>query len=355
MSKKKKPAFQQTKQAAKPAPTQGNFSAGLPIPGDRSTIFIGPPELVLTSGTDYQDVWYDNDFDHWTPPISRLALARLPNANAQHDGILYARKNMIASSFIGGGLSREQVGALAFDYLLFGDVALLKVRNGWGDVVGLHPLPSMYLRIRRTGEFVILQKGEPLVYSPADIIFFSQYDPQQQIYGLPDYIGGINSALLNSEATIFRRRYYNNGAHMGGILYTSDSNLSDELEAEIKKKIEGTKGLGNFRNMFINIPGGDKEGVKFIPVGDISAKDEFANVKNISAQDVLTAHRFPAGLAGIIPQNTAGLGDPIKARETYRQDEVVPVQRMLAETIAADPEVPGRLRLNFEFSTPAGE
>lgn len=353
MSKKKKPASQRATQTAKSAQKRNNFNSVMPIPGDRSTIFIGPPELVLTSGTDYQDVWYDNDYDHWTPPINRLALARLPNANAQHDGILYARKNMIASNYLSGGLTREQVGAMAFNYLLFGDVPLLKIRNGWGDVVGLHPLPSMYMRIRRSGEFVILQKGEPLVYTPEDIIFFSQYDPQQQIYGLPDYIGGINSALLNSEATIFRRRYYNNGAHMGGILYTTDPNLSDEVEAEIKKKIEGTKGLGNFRNMFINIPGGDKEGVKFIPVGDISAKDEFANVKNISAQDVLTAHRFPAGLAGIIPQNTAGLGDPIKARETYRKDEVIPVQQMFAETIAADREVPARLHLNFDTSTPA--
>ncbi|EMH4132616.1 phage portal protein [Serratia marcescens] len=343
------------KPAQKPTQPAKAFSAGLPIPGDRSTIFIGPPELVLTSGTDYQDVWYDNDYDHWTPPISRLALARLPNANAQHDGILYARKNMIASSYTGGGLTREQIGAMAFDYLLFGDLPLLKVRNGWGQVVRLQPLPSMYMRIRRSGEFVILQKGEPLVYAPDDIIFFRQYDPQQQIYGLPDYIGGINSALLNSEATIFRRRYYNNGAHMGGILYTTDPNLSEEVEAEIKKKIEGTKGLGNFRNMFINIPGGDKEGVKFIPVGDISAKDEFSNVKNISAQDVLTAHRFPAGLAGIIPQNTAGLGDPIKARGTYRQDESIPVQKMFAERVAADPEVPPHLRLNFDFSTPVGE
>lgn len=343
------------KPAQKPAQQPKTFSVGLPIPGDRSSIFIGPPEMVLTSGTDYQDVWYDNDYDHWTPPISRLALARLANANAQHGGVLYARKNMITSSYVGGGLTRKQLEAMTFDLLTFGDVPLLKVRNGWGQVVRLQPLPSMYMRIRRSDEFVILQKGEPLVYSPDDIIFLSRYDPQQQIYGLPDYIGGINSALLNSEATIFRRRYYNNGAHMGGILYTTDPNLSDEVEAEIKKKIEGTKGLGNFRNMFINIPGGDKEGVKFIPVGDISAKDEFASVKNISAQDVLTAHRFPAGLAGIIPQNTAGLGDPIKSRETYRQDEVIPVQRMLAEAIAADPEVSSRLHLNFNFETPAGE
>jgi capsid portal protein len=39
-------------------------------------------------------------------------------------------------------------------------------------------------------------------------------------------------------------------------------------------------------------------------------KDEFANIKNISAQDVLTAHRFPAGLAGILPTDGAILGAP---------------------------------------------
>ncbi|AVJ18305.1 MULTISPECIES: phage portal protein [Serratia] len=346
MSKKKK----------KPAQTNAySAGAGLPIPGDRSTIFIGPPELVLTSGTDYQEIWYDDSYDYWTPPINRLALARLPNANAQHDGVIYARKNMVMSDYLGGGLTRDQLGGLVFDWLLFGDAPLLKVRNGWGQVVALAPLPSMYLRRRKTGEFVILQKGQPLIYPESEIIFLKQYDPQQQVYGLPDYIGGINSALLNSEATVFRRRYYANGAHVGGILYTTDQNLSDELEQEIKKKIESTKGLGNFRNMFINIPGGDKEGVKFIPVGDISAKDEFSNVKNISAQDVLTSHRFPAGLAGIIPQNTAGLGDPDKARETYRKDEVIPVQRMLSEAVAADPEVPARLHIKFDLSTPAGE
>lgn len=346
-NRKKKPS---QKKAGKP----GTFAAGLPMQGDRSVIFIGPPELVLTSGTDYQEIWYDGDYDHWTPPISRLALARLANANSQHGGVIYARRNMVTSGYLGGGLKRKQLDEMVFNYMLFGDVPLLKVRNGWRDVVALQPLPSMYMRIRRTGEFVILQKGEPLTYAAEDIIFLSQYDPQQQVYGLPDYIGGINSALLNSEATIFRRRYYSNGAHMGGILYTTDPNLSDEVEAEVRKKIESTKGLGNFRNMFINIPGGDENGVKFIPVGDISAKDEFANIKNISAQDVLTAHRFPAGLAGIIPQNTAGLGDPIKARETYRQDEVIPVQRMLTEAIAADPEIPARLHLRFDF-TPAGE
>lgn len=41
------------------------------------------------------------------------------------------------------------------------------------------------------------------MYPEEDIIFIKMYDPQQHIYGLPDYIGGVHSALLNSEAVIF--------------------------------------------------------------------------------------------------------------------------------------------------------
>ncbi len=324
-------------------------AAKTPTTRKMSIITLGKPEPVLTTGTDYQEIWYDSNFNHYTQPIDRLALAQLVNMNGQHGGVLYARHNMVAADYQGGGLSHEQLKAAVFDYLVFGDVAILKVRNGWGDVVALQPLPSLYLRIRKDGSFVILHKGEPLVYAPEEVIFLKQYDPQQQVYGLPDYIGGIHAALLNSEATIFRRRYYHNGAHTGGIIYTNDPNLSTEVEDEITQSLEHSKGIGNFNTLFVHIPHGDPEGIKFIPIGDISAKDEFANIKNISAQDVLTAHRYPAGLAGIIPSNAAGLGDPEKARETYRKDEIIPLQRMLMEAINSDRDVPEYLHVKFSM------
>ncbi|WP_237387271.1 phage portal protein [Xenorhabdus sp. Sc-CR9] len=312
-----------------------------------SLITLGKPEPILTTMTDYQKIWYDNDYDHYTLPIDRLALAQLTNMNGQHGGVLYARHNMIASDYLGGGLSHEQFKAAMMNFLIFGDVAILKVHNFWGDVVRLEVLPSLYLRRRKDGDFVVLQEGEPLVYTPEEVIFIKQYDPQQQVYGLPDYIGGIHAALLNSEATIFRRRYYHNGAHTGGIIYTNDPNISDETEEEIERKLQQSKGIGNFETMFVSIPNGDPDGIKFIPIGDISANDEFANVKSISSQDVLTAHRFPAGLAGIIPTNVGGLGDPEKARDAYRKDEVIPVQNMFMNAIN-HPDVPEILYLRFK-------
>ena len=320
-----------------------------------SIISFGKPEPVLTTGTDYRDIWYDNGADHFTQPIDRLALAQLINLNGQHGGIIHARKNMIMSDYLGGGLTHDELEAATFDFLTFGDVAIAKVRNGWGDVIGLEALPGLYLRRRKVrdadrnvpGDYVVLQEGEPLIYPEEDIIFIKMYDPQQHIYGLPDYIGGVHSALLNSEAVIFRRRYYHNGAHTGGILYTRDPSMTDEMEEEIEQQLRDSKGIGNFSTILVNIPGGEGDAIKFIEMGDISAKDEFASVKNISAQDILNAHRFPAGLAGIVPQNTAGLGDPEKVERTYKKNEVRPLQRRLAMSVNSDPEVPPRLHLNF--------
>ncbi|HBU7209289.1 TPA: phage portal protein, partial [Klebsiella pneumoniae] len=70
-----------------------------------SVLRFGKPEPVLTTGTDYRDVWYDNDYDHYTLPIDRLALAQLINLNGQHGGIIHARKNMVTADYLGGGLT----------------------------------------------------------------------------------------------------------------------------------------------------------------------------------------------------------------------------------------------------------
>ncbi|MGY4028521.1 phage portal protein, partial [Aeromonas rivuli] len=65
--------------------------------------------------------------------------------------------------------------------LQFGDAALLKLRNGFGQVVGLYPLSSLYLRRCSDGNFLMLQRdGSYKHYSADDIIWLAQYDPVQQ-------------------------------------------------------------------------------------------------------------------------------------------------------------------------------
>jgi capsid portal protein len=81
--------------------------------------------------------------------------------------------------------------------------------------------------------------------------------------------------------------------------------------------------------MFLNIPGGKKDGVQIIPIADVTAKDEFSAVKNVSRDDMLAAHRTPPQLIGIIPQSTSGFGKVADTRDAYYETEIIPVMRRM--------------------------
>ncbi|MRT10780.1 phage portal protein [Enterobacteriaceae bacterium RIT711] len=325
----------------------------MPAQQKMSMIPFGNPERSILNPLEYEPVYFDSSSMYYTPPVNRLALAELPDINGQHGGILRARTNMITADLIsGGGMLQDDIQATILNLLTFGDVALLKLRNAFGKVIGLLPLPSLYTRRGKNGKFYVLQKSGHLEYASADIIFVKLYDTRQQVYGKPDYLGGINSAMLNNEATKFRRRYYNNGAHLGYILYTTDPNMTDEMEDEMTKNIAEGKGAGNFKSMLINIPNGKEKGVQLLPVSDIGAKDEFVSIKNISMQDILNAHRFPPGLAGMMPNNNSSFPDIAKTREAYQRDEVIPVQKLISDAVNTDKEIPANLRINFAQSKP---
>jgi hypothetical protein len=54
-------------------------------------------------------------------------------------------------------------------------------------------------------------------------------------------------------------------------------------------------------------------------------------------------------LAGIIPANTASLGDPEKYDGVYFKSETKPLINNLVDAIARDPEVGGKLKLVFDL------
>lgn len=321
-------------------------------PQNNGAVVFSLPETVMPNMwlTDYDSLYYNDGDGYWEPPIDRHLLANLPRRNAQHGGILQSRANMATARFTSGGMSAQEVGAAFLNLVQFGDVALLKIRNGFGKVLRLFPLPSYRTRVTGDGGAAVLQRdNEVKYYKPADVVWVRIYDPVQQVYGCPDYLGGLQAALLNEDSTLFRRKYYINGAHMGFILYASDPNLDANVEQELKDKIAASKGVGNFKSLFVNIPNGKEKGIQVIPVGNFESKDEFFNVKAVSAQDVFNAHRFPAGLGGMIPTNTAGLGDPTKYDTVYFKSETRPLIKMLVDAINRDPDVPTNVRLVFDM------
>lgn len=321
--------------------------------GESLVFSMGAPQLVGSFGGEYSELYYNDMDDYWEPPLDMAFLAQLANQQAHHGSLINARAGYIAARFQGGGggITSEEVRALARDYIQFGHLGAQIIFNRLGQPMMLGHLPAMYLRRKRNRDFVLLERDDKkLTIKQSAIAFVKQYDPQQQIYGIPDYLGGVQSALLNVDATLFRRKYYLNGAHMGYIFYATDPNLSPKDEEELKSKIQSAKGIGNFRSLFVNIPNGKEKGIQLIPVGDIATKDDFERIKNITAQDVLVAHRFPGGKAGIIPTGNATFGDPTKVGLEYARDEIIPVCKLIMEGI--NKQLPTRLHVKFDLSLP---
>ena len=156
-------------------------------------------------------------------------------------------------------------------------------------------------------------------------------DINQEIYGVPEYLAALNSAWLNESATLFRRKYYLNGSHAGFILYMTDTAHEEDDINNLRDSLKASKGPGNFRNLFMYAPDGKKDGLQVIPIADVSAKDEFFNIKNVTRDDVLAAHRVPPQIMGVIPQNTGGFGSAEAASKVFARNELMPLQERFKE------------------------
>lgn len=99
----------------------------------------------------------------------------------------------------------------------------------------------------------------------------------------------------------------------------------------MQSQIWASKGVGNFRSLFVNIPGGGDKAIQIIPVGDIATKDEFERVKNITRNDVITAWRMNPALAGCMPENAAGFGDVEKIDRVYTNNEIRPIRQLFLQ------------------------
>jgi len=259
--------------------------------------------------------------------VSRAGLAKLLRANAHHGAIPKFKRNLLLREFIASaGCSTETMGRAGLDYMVFGEAYFYNDTNAFGQVLELQHLPAINMRVKVDGGYVmLLPDNKEMEFEAHEISHVLDYDVEQNIYGIPDYLGGLQALLLNEAATLFRRRYYSNGAHAGYIFYTNDPDLTEEDEDELRAQISASKGVGNFRSMFVNIPNGKENAIQIIPVGDFQAKDELEKVKNITRNDVIAAWRMNPALAGIIPENTGGFGDIEKIDRVYTSNEIRPI------------------------------
>ncbi|MFV0680008.1 phage portal protein [Ottowia sp.] len=282
------------------------------------------------------DVWECSVWGKWyEPPVPREYLAKCLRVNPHHASAITYKRQLLERAFVPHPLlSRAEFSAFVLDWLTFADAYVRPVRNLLGGVLRYERVMSKWTRRGRDdlSQYFYLTPGEvEHAFTPGEVFHLRTPDVNQEIYGVPDYLAALQSALLNESATLFRRRFYNNGAHAGFILYSTDGKLSDQAQKAIVDQLRAVKGNGNFRNLFVHVPEGKEDGLKVVPFNEVAAKDDFLSIKDVSRDDVLAAHRMPPSLIGIVPKSAGGLGDIAKSADVYHRTEVEPIMQALVQ------------------------
>lgn len=329
---------------------------GVATPGIEAFSFGDPVPVTSVRDFFYEGLWLSAD-EWYEPPIPFHVLARTYRATAHHGSALQVKRNILARTFIPHPrLGTVAFRALALDYLVFGNGYLEEVRARLGKPLPYRHLRAKYIRRGDNDRYWWAPNYIDRTELPRGrVVHLMEPDIDQEIYGVPDYVGSLQSVWLNESATLFRRRYYLNGSHAGFIMYVNDpAQDSKDIDA-IRQALKDSKGPGNFKNLFLYSPNGKKDGVQIIPVSEVAAKDEFWNMKNVTRDDQLAGHRIPPQLMGIIPNNTGGFGDVEKAARVFVANELEPLQAaMTAVNEHAGEEVVRFRPYTLDLEAPSG-
>lgn len=305
---------------AKPSTAVESFTFGDPEP-------VNSRREVL----DLLQCWHNGRW--YEPPISVEGLARSFRASPHHSSAIILKRNLLVKSFVPSPwLSRTEFEKLVQDYLIFGFGFLEQRRAVLGNLLRLEQTPAKFTRVGVVPgtHFYLEAGGAESEFRPGSVLQVMQPDINQEIYGVPEYLSALQSALLNEAATLFRRKYYLNGSHAGFILHATGDFSDGDVEA-IREALKRSKGPGNFRNLFVHQPGGKDGGIKILPIAQIGANDEFLGIKNVTRDDMLAAHRMPPVLLGIVPAQGSTFGKPSEAVDMFFELEIEPIQSRLLE------------------------
>ncbi len=320
MAKKRKPRNRENMQASdKKSSIQFRFDDPVPVMDGNDLL-------------QYMETWINGDY--YEPHLSLQGLRKTFKASASHGSAIWWKVNRLTSSLDPKSkISKPEFKRNALDYLLYGNGYVEQIKNTLGSPLSYRTSPA--LKTRRMVNFdqycFLKNWSERHEFDEGAIFHLIEPDSGQEVYGEPQYLCGLQSVWLGESATLFRRKYYRNGSHAGYIMYITDPVHNENDIKALEKAMAESKGPGNFRNLLLYAPKGQKDGLQVMPLAEATAKDEFFNISRATSSDILVAHRVPPVLLGKTPENVGGFGDAKTADEVTYLNEIVPIQEYMLE------------------------
>lgn len=285
--------------------------------------------------------------DYYQPPIPFSGLVKLLRVNPHHGGLPSFRARQAVKYMIDNPLiSRQTLTRAIMDDQCSGNGFFQIVRNQAKQVSRIEYVPMV--RTRRAKEpnryGYLTAEREFKLYKPGEILHVMQHDPAQQIYGMPHWIGAMQSILLGEDVRVFPRLFFKNGGSTGDVLATSGLGSKDQQAVE--SKFDAVKGSGRWKRIVLQFARGKIDDmIKTIPYSTGGDKIDYSKLAAMTATDIMEAWQIDPSLAGMRAETPGGNGDLDKIKLTDHENQTLPLQQRFAD--ALNEVLPAAHKLQF--------
>lgn len=285
-------------------------------------------ELIYSSELAHNGLYYE-------PSVPFEGLARLRRVNPHHSPLPEVVASWVVRYLKPHPLiSRADLKKMLIDYETTGNGFLQRWRNGAGQTTRLLYQPT--INTRRAADpsryGFITPRSREFVLFGVDVVHLMQHETIQQMYGVPYWVGAMQSILLGEDVRIFPRLFFKNGGSTGDMVITSGLFASEQESLETT--LGGIKGAGRFLRMVFQFSRGKiDEMIKVIPYSTGSDKIDFSKLASLSSDDVLDAWGIRAELVGMTPDTPGGGGDLDKIKQLFHEAGIIPRQQALQDAL----------------------
>ena len=273
---------------------------------------------------------------YYEPPIPFEFLARLRRVNPHHSPLPeWVAGQVVRYLKPHPMIKRAELRRMLIDFETTGNGFLKRFTDNAGRTTRLMYQPT--INTRRAADpmrygFITPNSREYVLFQFIDIVHFMQHDTVQQIYGMPYWLGAMQSILLGEDTRLFPRLFFKNGGSTGDMIVTSG--LAPKEQEGFEDTVSKVKRSGRFLRMVFQFARGKIDDIiKVIPYSTGSDKIDFSKLANLSSDDILDAWGIRKELVGMTPDTPGGSGDLDKLNRAWYESGIIPRQQALQDLL----------------------
>ncbi len=258
------------------------------------------------------------------PFFSFDALGDLYYANTYHRRAIQIKAALLSNIKDGSKLEGQSMTPkqLLYSFIinleLFGNAFLEQ------NLSKLYLLPTLYARVDKEHNVYQNKNNKKVQLAGKQLAYYS---PKSVHYGEPDYLASLLALLTSTKIDTYNHNFFDNGARPEqAIIFENSEPSKEQLDSFKRFYGDNFKGFHNAHKTLVVTAGGENAKVRFEDLSKI--KDlSFKELKEISRDEIITAHGVPPRMMGIA--HSAALGgsqELIGQLHVFNQLTIIPKQ-----------------------------